>query len=128
MQKNSSTAKTCAKCGKTLRAKPHYIDGIGYLGPECYRHVAGLEQLLESKFNRWMPHREAMQVRQTLNRLGIKYKQQFRFSSETYLYTFEGFKRASSKPKGDVLTFGAIRKQFAERLQRASAQRQQVAA
>jgi hypothetical protein len=119
----------CAKCGKTLRNTPHHIEGIGNLGPECYRHVAGLEQLLEHKFNRWMPHREAMQVRDTLNRLGLKYKQLYRGSDERYCYIFEGFKRASSKPKGAVLTFADIRKQYAEWLQRASeTRRQQVAA
>ncbi|MEM7734909.1 MAG: hypothetical protein AAF267_03890 [Deinococcota bacterium] len=121
----STNIKVCAKCGKTLKNEPKHIEGIGYLGPECYRHLAGLEQLIENQFNRWVSYSEAQVLKQRFNLLGIKYNYRVNDDTDACYFTFKGFKRANSKPTGQTLTFKQIRQHFAEKLQAASLKRQQ---
>lgn len=114
----------CAKCGKALTNEPHHIDGIGNLGPECYRHVAGLESLLEGVFGVKLRQHEYQAAKARLDALGIKYKKVY--FAGTYRLTFDGFRQAHRTPKGSDITFADIRKQFQRKLQAASTARHAV--
>lgn len=124
MKKQDHHTTVCAKCGKTLTNEPHHIDGIGNLGPECYRHVAGLESLLEGIFGVNLRAHEYQAAKARLDALGITFKS-YCYNS-TYRLTFVGFKQANRTPKGSDITFADIRTQFQRKLQAASAARHAV--
>ena len=122
--KPNHTPVKCARCGKDL-TQPHYVEGIGYLGSECYTHVNGLEKVF-AKLGVWMPTAQSSAVKRVLNRLGIKYRYEFRDADNQYgieyRLHFEGFKQQSRKSDYGK-TFAQERRDFAAQLKARAAER-----
>jgi hypothetical protein len=40
-------ARHCAVCGRSIKLNSRYVEGLGYLGPECHSKVAAFPKWLE---------------------------------------------------------------------------------